>query len=54
MDTGRNYSGLEGAAASLKVLNTTKIRMKFNETRIVTSKLVYRYKIFLNCRNMEE
>jgi len=45
---------LEEQLAGVKVLNTEKLRMKFNENVIVTSKLVYRYEILLDLRNMEE
>jgi hypothetical protein len=53
IETGTTRA-LEEQLAGVKVLNTEKIRMKFNENVIVTSKLVYRYEIFLDFRKMVE
>jgi len=45
---------LEEQLAGVEVLNTEKIGMKINKNMIVTCELIYRYKVFLNFRNMEE
>jgi len=46
---------MEEELPSWNILNTEKkIGMKFNENMVISSKLVYRNKIFLNLRNMKQ